>query len=376
MKNVYIYQRVLPHYRVPFFRLLATELKKSGIELIVIYGQESEGSVPKTTFVDEPWALYKPNYYLKIKEVEITLQSIDFKRLYSTDLIILEQSNRLLINYLFLLIKLITGKKIAFWGHGANFQSHSSTGVRERFKRWYSTFADWWFCYTPKGKEIVESLGYDASSITIVNNSVDVRSLIEEKTRLRDEDVRKLKDELNLSGSNIAVYCGGMYKEKRIQFLLDSCIEIRKKVDDFQMLFIGGGPDDYLVKEFCSHHYWAKQFGPISGVERVKYFKLSKLQLMPGLVGLGILDSFALGVPLFTTNIDYHSPEIEYLDSGYNGMIVDDTHYSDTVIKALTDDDTLSTLGEGCAESVQKYSLDQMVSNYAKGIVNCLGVSV
>jgi L-malate glycosyltransferase len=38
--------------------------------------------------------------------------------------------------------------------------------------------------------------------------------------------------------------------------------------------------------------------------------------LMPGLVGLAVLDAFADGIPRVTTVIEYHSPEIEYLVPG------------------------------------------------------------
>jgi hypothetical protein len=45
----------------------------------------------------------------------------------------------------------------------------------------------------------------------------------------------------------------------------------------------------------------------------VPYFILSKLVLMPGLVGLAVLDASALEVPLVTTAVPYHTPELTTL---------------------------------------------------------------
>ena len=43
MMSVVIIQRVLPHYRVPFFLQLEKQLSRRDIRLSVVYGQEYEG---------------------------------------------------------------------------------------------------------------------------------------------------------------------------------------------------------------------------------------------------------------------------------------------------------------------------------------------
>src|SRR5439155_20640401 len=69
-------------------------------------------------------------------------------------------------------------------------------------------------------------------------------------------------------------------------------------------------------------HSWIKYIGPKFDQEKVPYFMLSKLFLMPGVVGLAVLDAFALAVPLVTTAVPGHGPEIDYLDDGTNGILV------------------------------------------------------
>ena len=71
MKNIIIIQRIVPHYRIPFYNGIYAYLLEKNIKLTVIYGQEKTGTVPKSVFVDEPWAVHIENkyYYLMGKEL-------------------------------------------------------------------------------------------------------------------------------------------------------------------------------------------------------------------------------------------------------------------------------------------------------------------
>ena len=89
------------------------------------------------------------------------------------------------------------------------------------------------------------------------------------------------------------------------------------------MIFVGDGPDGASVRDAASRHEWMHWVGPRFGDERVPYMLLAELSLMPGGVGLGVLDSFALSVPLVTTSVPSQGPEIEYLEDGINGLIVE-----------------------------------------------------
>jgi glycosyltransferase involved in cell wall biosynthesis len=97
---------------------------------------------------------------------------------------------------------------------------------------------------------------------------------------------------------------------------------------------------------------------------------------MPGLVGLAVLDSFALQTPTVTTHYPFHSPEIEYLENGVNGIIAANTlqDYAQAVTDLLQNDAKRRQLVEGCKISATKYTIDQMVNNYAGGILKCLGM--
>ena len=98
---------------------------------------------------------------------------------------------------------------------------------------------------------------------------------------------------------------------------------------------------------------------------------------MPGLVGLAIVDSFATGCPLVTVDLPSHSPEVEYLEDGVNGVLPPRRHrapvqYGEHVAGLLGDPAALQRLRDGCAVSAATYTVDAMVERYAEGVLAAL----
>ena len=98
--------------------------------------------------------------------------------------------------------------------------------------------------------------------------------------------------------------------------------------------------------------------------------------LNPGLVGLSVLDAFALGLPMVTCDLPYHSPEIEYLVDGENGLVLAaDTsaaEYGDNVAALMNDSDRLNRLSAGALASAEQYTVEEMVDRFATGILTAL----
>jgi len=140
------------------------------------------------------------------------------------------------------------------------------------------------------------------------------------------------------------------------------------------MLIIGSGPDMDIIYEAQKTRDWIHYIGPKFGLERVKYFQLASLFLLPGAVGLAVLDAFALRTPMITTEFPYHGPEIEYLENGVNGLITQNSlkSYVDAVVEFFQNDALRKKLTQGCRDSSTKYTVEQMVDNYAEGIFKCL----
>ncbi len=374
LKKVCIYQRILPHYRVPFFEALYAILKDQGVNLKVVYGKEQPGTVPKSVAEVYVWAEYSKNYYFNILGCEVVFQSPSFNALRKADLVIVEQANRLLANYCVFLLKLVTPLKMAFWGHGKNFQAAGKKRFLEWFKKQYSLKVEHWFSYTQEGANILMAAGYDTQNITIVKNSIDTQNLGLAYANITQSQIKAAQGKHAITGDNIAIYCGGMYEEKRLSFLLAACVEIKNCVPDYQVIFIGDGPDAYKVKDMANKYNWIHFIGSMTGLERVPYFAMSKLFLMPGLVGLAVLDSFALETPMITVEADYHSPEFAYITNGENGVVADNSleAYVGAVVTVLTKDSVRQTLIDGCRVSKTEFTIENMAKNFATGIIKAL----
>ena len=264
--------------------------------------------------------------------------------------------------------------KIALWGHGRNFQSINPDGILERWKKCLSKQVDWWFAYTQSSAELVEKIGFPVNKITVTQNAISTESLQQAKKEFTAEQSALLKNELAINTDNIAIFCGGMYEQKKMCFLIDACKETRQKVSDFHMIFIGDGPKSTLVEDFAAANHWVHYVGEKNNIDIVPYFTISKIMLMPGLVGLSVVDSFALEVPILSTDIPIHSPEFSYLEDGVNAKIVkyNLTEYSEAVSALLKNKDDLKVLVEGCKNSSLKYQLKNMIKLFAKSITGLL----
>jgi glycosyltransferase involved in cell wall biosynthesis len=107
------------------------------------------------------------------------------------------------------------------------------------------------------------------------------------------------------------------------------------------------------------------------------YLKLGRVFLMPGGVGLAILDAFALQLPLVTTDCGTHGPEICYLQHGENGWMTEDdpVAYADAVAGLLRDRVRLERFRARCLADARRYSLENMTRHFAEGIRKALGAT-
>ncbi|MCG2722789.1 MAG: glycosyltransferase family 4 protein [Thermodesulfovibrionales bacterium] len=375
LRKVVIIQRVLSHYRRPFYELLRERLAGAGIELVLIHGSPSESEARKKDGVEIEWAHSVKNRSIMIGQHELYWQPC-LKHIRGADLVIAEQASKLILNYVLVACQMIGLKKVCFWGHGRNFQEHNASVVGEGIKRFMSRHAHWWFAYNDLSASVVRSLGYPENRITSVQNAIDTRRLVAAQQNVTQAQLQHIKRDLGIKGDNICLYTGGMYPEKRLDFLIEACVQIRKDISDFEMIFIGGGPDDSKIKEAAEKHKWIHYLGPKFDEEKVPYFMVSKLFLMPDAVGLSVLDAFALKTPLITTNSSHHGPEISYLVDGVNGVIVresnDPSVYAAQVSRLLKDDKAREKLIAGCCIAREKYSIEEMAERFAEGVIRAL----
>lgn len=368
MNRVLIIYKYLPQYRVDFYERLRSELIKYSIELHLIYGKLNNENSLRNDEVDLSWATFVPNKSIRVGSFELIWQPC-FSMIRKGDIVIVQQENKLLLNYLLMLSRSRGKFKFAFWGHVRNMQA-SNFSPGNIFRKLFVRNSDWWFVYTDSGIDHLEKINFPKQKISVVHNSIDTDALIKEYDRVSSEEIEILKSDLNINSDNVAIYCGGLYPEKDIEYIIEVCKLVRHAIPDFFMIFIGAGVEMEKVKTASEENSWILYVGNKFNLEKVPYFKIASIQIMPRLVGLAIIDSFALSTPLVTTNHPFHGPEIDYLENGKNGLMVQDDFgvYVWTIVDLLRTKNYAKLL-PGCMASARKYSVQNMVSKFSSGIL-------
>ena len=371
-KTVVIIQRRLCDYRESLFEQLKVLLSEDDVELRLLYGDATKAEQSKGDGADIVWGEKLKTHYLWGNRI---CWQPYLKKVRGVDLVIVTQENKLISNFwpLFGWRKY----KLAFWGHGKNMQSADNAWakLKETIKFITTNRVDWWFVYTGISQAQVAMLGFPVSKITNLENSVDTSALKQLCQSGTDAQVNALRAELNLGNGPVGLYVGSLYKDKRLDFLLSACLQIVQKIPDFRLVIIGDGPDRPLISDAQAEYHWLRYVGRQVDANKAKYLKLASVLLNPGLVGLGILDAFAAGIPMVTTDCGFHSPEIDYLHQGENGFMTANTleDYVSMVLNILEDDVLASHLRKGSLASSERYTIENVAQNFRAGILKALG---
>jgi peptidoglycan/xylan/chitin deacetylase (PgdA/CDA1 family) len=251
-----------------------------------------------------------------------------------------------------------------------------------RFSEWYRQktldWVSWWFAYTKGTAKYLEAHGVPASKITAVQNSVDTRKIREHLKSLTAEDRAHLRAQLGIPDkASVGIFCGALNKAKSLPFLIESSRIIKTRIPDFHLILVGGGPEQATVQRLIDDLPWVHWVAPRFGKQKAEFLATSDAFLLPGAVGLAILDAFAAGLPMLTTRLKIHGPEIEYLEEGVNGLMSDHrpAAFAGAVSAVFSQRDYLVKLQEGARAAAEKYSVEKMAENFRTGIRLCLGLS-
>lgn len=374
-KHVCIVQPVMKAYRAPFFEALYQRLSQSGVTLQVVYGTPWPEEALRGDHVDLPPPLGQRIASHMLFGRLFLLPVL--KAWLKADLIIVEHANKHLLNYLLAILQTLGIKQVAYWGHGRDRQT-SQASLGERFKRLSLHWAHWWFAYTAQSASYIEAQGFPPNRITVVENAIDTGAMREDMALIGEDELTRARQALALpEGAKIAAYCGSLYQNKRLDLLFGAADRVHRQDPMFHLLILGGGPMADAVSEFAASRPWVKAVGPKFGHEKYVLLKLASIWLNPGLVGLGILDAFCAGLPILTTDLPLHSPEIEYLRDGDNGLMVAPTvdDFAQAILRVMCDPALLSQLQHGADIAAKRYSIETMVENFATGVEQWLRLS-
>lgn len=363
---------ILTQYRVPFHEGVRERLSQRGIQYELLAGAPSASRATREDTVTLPWMLRLPTHYLG--SAGPIWQPI-LKKIWNCDLAIVTHENKLLANYLAQILGPFRPSRLALWGHGRNFQANSDS-LAEVWKRFWATKCDWWFTYTTGTKALIEAYGFPGNRITVFNNAIDTTKLRRQAASITEAELNSRRVQLGISPGPVGVFIGGLHIHKRLQFLIEAAVYVRHEIPNFQLIIVGDGPERATAQKAAALYPWIKFVGALFGREKIEVLKFSDICLMPGLVGLGILDAMAIGLPLVTTNYPFHSPEIEYLRPGVNGVMTDNwqdiEQYAGEVAGLMRDNVRRATLSSEATATASQFTIERMVETFCCGVERAL----
>lgn len=361
MKRVVILETQLKHYRASFVTQLASTLRERDVELVVGYSHGDHDSVelPTTLGVKLPIRTWLNR--------RLVFQSA-WRLARDADLVIVSQENRLLFNYILIALSRLGVKRVAYWGHGYNHQAERP-GFSEWFKRTLLRRVDWWFAYTSEVAPYLESHGVRPDHITVVHNTIDVEAM---RAAIATTDVAAVRATLGIDrDARIGVYCGALSSAKQIGFLVDAAAELRRLVPTFELIVVGDGPERGMIEAIARYRPFVHVVGPAFDAQRAAYFAIAEIAMLPARAGLGIVDAFAAGIPVATTDRSGHGPEREYLRPGVNSIATpfDVDQYARAIAAVLANRDDLA---RGARATANELPMRRMVDAFTDGILRCM----
>lgn len=353
-KRVVVVQPQLKHYRLAFWNALQQRLAADHIELFVLYGEPDAVEQQKKDAISSPPA---PWFVPTIGKQFGPLQWQYHPLLKTADIVVCEHAVRTLLPW-YLTVKRIP---LIWWGHGYDHQGRRS-GITAWWRRQLLGLGRHYLAYTEPVQQYVVQQGVATSQVTVVNNSQDCHEVANACALRRAP-----------TGPLVAIFCGSLYSEKRLELLLESAERAVAAGVLQRLIVVGDGPQRHLIEQAQST--WLDHRGALFAHDKAKAYAEADVVLNPGLTGLAILDAFAAGLPYVTCHDSAHSPEIAYLQHGVNGFSVDGN--SAALLAALSTLCHGATWRQMAAQarlSATTYGLAAMVDAYRQGVTHALGM--
>ena len=358
--KVAIIQRLVPHYRVPFFELLNKRLAAEKIDLEVYYSETPEAFRPTGVHLPAQFGFQVPSLWLLVFKRYVAIQFLPIRRILSSDVIVVEHSaNSPMVMFMVFLLKLKTKNrsKLVLWSHG---------GFSLQKRSYWNTIVDFLFfdrCssiffYTQKSHSNLAEMA-QTKKIRILNNTVLPPDGF-------DKDIVLNSLEQSATQNLKVIFIGGLNASKRPGMLIEII-----KASSPRVIFdiVGDGPGlrdmKFALSELPNVNFW----GHLEGEKKEVKLSEADLLLMPGMVGLASVDCMFYGVPTLTTCEEIHSPEIAYLKNNYNALFVNG-HTEDFILMLetlLTDKEKLKGLQRHALETASTLTIDHMVEEFSQG---------
>lgn len=371
MRKVSVIQREIPHYRIRFFEELYAQGRLQDLDIHVYCG------VPPVQKTSSNFSCHvlPVRYFGGMKSTVHWLRGLG-EAIVGSDVVVAPQELQCLtIPYLWVRRKQIC-KTWIWWGHGYNFQAAVRPSVRmamkERIREFVTRRGDGLLTYSDRGADYWRARGVPEGWARPYYNTIDVEEVRKARAEIRETQRLELRRKLILEGKHVLLFSGRLYAEKRVDVLLRAFAVLKRSCPNVALLIMGDGEEreglHQLAKalELQDVHFLGEVVTPKATAE---YFSLADLLVIPGLVGLAIVHGFACGIPIVTTSVEGHGPEIEYLSES-NGVMtqLDILEYANALAGVMASPHRLEAMKRSAMAKGDDLKLSHSVQRFVEGI--------
>ena len=277
------------------------------------------------------------------------------------------------------------GKPVLLWGFGRNidtfreFRSPIGRGIG-RVVNYAQTLmlrmATDFLAYTEAGAVHAKQAGMPEDRTTVLNNTIELSGEIAAHACAQLLDRATLRHELGLSAESVVLlFVGRLNAAKRVDVLIEAVQELRSQHGALiEVLIVGSGPEEAQLRSVARGAAWCHfpgQMYETGALSRI--FRVSDAVVIPGYVGLAVNHAFAHGLPVITCHSKTHSPEIEYIQDGVNGLIMPSLQkLGSGLLHFTTSGELRRSLAAGALHSRDKLDLQRMVDAFDSGVRRAL----
>jgi glycosyltransferase involved in cell wall biosynthesis len=339
-----VIQKVIPPYRVPVFSGL------SRMYNLGVFHSRKRKSSSFTLASNLPFPNRKLAACFYYRGDTHLVQNIMPLLRFKPRVIISEFALGFVSFWILLLMRPVLGYKLIAWTHGvrADEVDNPFTRPQARLKRWVYNKVDAILTYSAGRQKVLQTHLKNSEKVFLARNTLDTNALNLIYNRLLEKEREQVKKELGFTYSFNLVYIGRLRPEKGIAFLLDAFRLISKEVDA-ELHIIGNGQDEVLISNAMGQGLPVRFHGPIYDEEQTgRLLYACDLLLNPGMVGLSIVHGFCFALPCITLEMQdgwpQHSPEVEFLQDGVNGMLLTKDSFAHQVALLLQDHQRLEAM--------------------------------
>jgi len=377
-ERIIILQRLLPHYRVGFFKKFCRRFPNSKI----LYGQPYKGESLKNAEQSNANIFeYSKNTYLS-KTGKVFFSNIYFRIFkYRPDVIISVFNVGNLNIYLLFILKFFLRYKLILWSFVYDpvkgFDPNKRTADKVRL--YLSQKADAVIFYWDIGKQVVSKYSDEADHYFVASNTLDTDRQFELKEKFDKIGKEKTKTELGIKEKFHFVYVGRLLEDKQVDLLLRAFKIVEDKNPDCGLSIIGDGPElinlEKLSVELGDRNVRFK--GEILNDELTgKWIYVSDAFIMPGRLGLSVVHSFCFGTPVISQKKEdyFHGEGVGYIKENLNGYLVEDgsiEKIAEKMAVIISDSELSNKLRLNAFDTaVNECSIDNMINGFEQAL-NC-----